>query len=68
MWYEVEISSSITVAIEVDSKEAAQSKAQDAVWFDSDVEDAIKEHIEVETVTPLDDEDDADMCNVKLED
>ncbi len=68
MWYEVEIISSITVAIEADSKEAAQDKAHDAVWFDIDVEVAIKEHMEVETVRPLDDEDDADMCNVKLED
>ena len=67
MWYKVEIRSSITVAIKADSKEAAQDKAKDAVWF-SDVEGAIIENMEVETVTPLDDEDDADMCNVKSED
>lgn len=68
MWYEVSISSEITVGIEANSKQEAQDKAQNAIWFDSDVEDAIKENMEVQTVAELQDEDDAEMCTVKLED
>lgn len=68
MWYEVSISSEITVSVEADSKQEAQNKAQDAIWFDSDVEDAIKENMEVNSVAELEDEEDADMSNVKLED
>lgn len=68
MWYEVSISSEITVGIEANSKQEAQDKAQNVIWFDSDVEDAIKENIEVQTVAELQNEDDAEMCTIKLED
>lgn len=68
MWYEVEITSTITAAIEANCKEEAESKAQDAIWFDSDIVNAVMENAEVGKCSELEDEDDADMCTIKLED
>lgn len=55
-WFEVEITASVTISVEADSKQEAEKKILNAVVFDSDIQDLLVENTEVQDAVEIDED------------
>ena len=55
-WFEVEITASVTISVEADSKQEAEKKILNAVGFDSDIQDLLVENTEVQDAVEIDED------------